>query len=325
MKLSEQDIKISLWQKWLKISNLQCLAISEPKSLTMITDYSIKDIISYRKLVWSNQNDFFYLTHIPNSFEAFSYQPDFYLFGILDEGSITIEINYTTYTVKPGYLLVYKPEQIIKVHHISNNTKGAFFMFTKGFIEKGHFQKTRLSFFDVELSNPCFKLTAKDYDSLQKIYNPIIQLLGNLSSKVWNDSANNLLVTLLLESNALIKNYTNYSFELITADVQIYNKFKTLVLKHFKQYRKLNFYSSSLNISVNYLYKVVKRQSGSSPTEILNKKLVSAAQNLLQYSSQTISEIAFEFHFASLQSFSKFFKQHTNYSPSSYRIYARSL
>lgn len=77
--------------------------------------------------------------------------------------------------------------------------------------------------------------------------------------------------------------------------------------------------SSLLNVSPNYLSSLLKVLTGQSTQHHIHNKLIEKAKEKLSTTELSISEIAYELGFEHSQSFSKFFKTKTNYSPSEFR------
>lgn len=77
--------------------------------------------------------------------------------------------------------------------------------------------------------------------------------------------------------------------------------------------------SGLLNVSPNYLSSLLKVLTGQSTQHHIHNKLIEKAKEKLSTTELSISEIAYELGFEHSQSFSKFFKTKTNYSPSEFR------
>ena len=61
------------------------------------SDYTIKDVINYRELPWTDSKDFLYLTEVPLQFESDFVKPDYYCFGMISKGHLEININNEIY------------------------------------------------------------------------------------------------------------------------------------------------------------------------------------------------------------------------------------
>jgi len=81
----------------------------------------------------------------------------------------------------------------------------------------------------------------------------------------------------------------------------------------------VHFISKKLNISSNYLSRLLKTLTGQSTQQFIHEKLIEKAKEKLSTTDLSVSEIAFELGFEHLQSFSKLFKAKTKQSPLEFR------
>ncbi len=77
--------------------------------------------------------------------------------------------------------------------------------------------------------------------------------------------------------------------------------------------------ASELNISPNYLSRLLKTLTGQSTQQLIHNKLIDKAKEKLSTTDFSVSEIAYELGFEHPQSFTKLFKSKTNLSPLEFR------
>lgn len=77
--------------------------------------------------------------------------------------------------------------------------------------------------------------------------------------------------------------------------------------------------SDKLNISSNYLRKLLKEYRGKNTQQLIHEKLIEKAKEKLSTTRLSVSEIAYELGFEHPQSFNKLFKAKTNQSPLEFR------
>ena len=77
--------------------------------------------------------------------------------------------------------------------------------------------------------------------------------------------------------------------------------------------------SEELNISPNYLSRLLKTLTGQSTKQFIHDKLIDSAKEKLSTTDLSVSEIAYDLGFEHPQSFSKLFKTKTNFSPLDFR------
>ncbi len=100
---------------------------------------------------------------------------------------------------------------------------------------------------------------------------------------------------------------------------QLAEQFIALASQHFRTHRNLDFYAKKQHVSKKYLSICVKEVTGLSPSIILNQLTVDEAKLLLNQPENNIGDVAFDLGFADAFIFSKFFKRHTEKSPSQFK------
>lgn len=81
----------------------------------------------------------------------------------------------------------------------------------------------------------------------------------------------------------------------------------------------VQFLADELNISPKYLGDMLRALTGQNTQQHIHHKLLEKAKEVLTISNLTVGEIAFQLGFEHPQSFSKFFKSKTNFSPLEFR------
>jgi len=100
---------------------------------------------------------------------------------------------------------------------------------------------------------------------------------------------------------------------------QLYRKFLELVSVGYHSRHEVSDYSTQLNITSRRLSELCKRCSGKGAKEIINGQLMAEAKRDLQFTSDTMKQIAYKLNFATPEQFSHFFKKNASASPSEYR------
>lgn len=129
----------------------------------------------------------------------------------------------------------------------------------------------------------------------------------------------------------LLLNYSNrfYNRQFITrktANHDLLTRVEELLDAYFNHEKKVQlklptveFISSQLNISPNYLSDMLRALTGQSTQQHIQNKLIEKAKEILTTTSLSVSEIAYQLGFEYPQSFNKLFKSKTNLSPLEFR------
>ena len=100
---------------------------------------------------------------------------------------------------------------------------------------------------------------------------------------------------------------------------ELFNRFMMLLEKDYKISRDVNYYAEQMNISSKYLTNIVNQVTGHTPKTIIDQYVILQLKMQLKRSTQSIKEMAWEFHFADVSFFCRYFKKHTGLTPQQIR------
>ncbi|MDE6569473.1 MAG: AraC family transcriptional regulator [Alistipes sp.] len=98
-----------------------------------------------------------------------------------------------------------------------------------------------------------------------------------------------------------------------------FRRFTELLGEHYRKERCVSFYAQQLCITPKYLTTVIKRVSGSSVSDWVDRYVILEAKTLLKHSHMSIQEIAYSLNFANQSFFGSYFKRITGLSPTQYK------
>jgi len=127
--------------------------------------------------------------------------------------------------------------------------------------------------------------------------------------------ASYLKIIMIQLANVKITDETTFDSQ----DYILYRKFMEILSEEYRNYHSVNSYAEMLNITARQLSETCKRCSGAGAKEIINGQIIAEAKRFLQFSSNTMKEIAYELNFNTPEQFSHFFKKNTAMSPADYR------
>ena len=100
---------------------------------------------------------------------------------------------------------------------------------------------------------------------------------------------------------------------------ELFNRFMMLLEKDYKISRDVNYYAEKMNISSKYLTNIVSQVTGHTPKTIIDQYVILQLKLHLKRTTQSIKEMAWEFHFADVSFFCRYFKKHTGLTPQQIR------
>lgn len=243
------------------------------------------------------------------------------------DGSFQLGFNLDTYEIHERSLLITAPGNIIRLSAYDENkiadSELIFALFSKDFVSNIHvdFDKTLQAAVRF-LESPCLTLNAEqmdiasDYFTLaRKIIHSQMDNKREIISSLLT-SITYLAVNLWRNDIASAKERQDMSSLRVN---QTYEQFIALVSQHHNKERGMAFYADKMHITPKYLSKIIKQASGRSGPDWIDSFVVLEAKNLLKYTDKPVKEIVWQLNFPTPSVFNKFFKKHTNLTPSEYR------
>lgn len=243
------------------------------------------------------------------------------------DGSFQLGFNLDTYEIHERSLLITAPGNIIRLSAYDENkiadSELIFALLSKDFVSSIHvdFDKTLQEAVRF-LESPCLTLNAEqldiasDYFTLaRKIIHSQMDNKREIISSLLT-SITYLAVNLWRNDIASAKERQDMSSLRVN---QTYEQFIALVSQHHNKERGMAFYADKMHITPKYLSKIIKQASGRSGPDWIDSFVVLEAKNLLKYTDKPVKEIVWQLNFPTPSVFNKFFKKHTNLTPSEYR------
>lgn len=272
---------------------------------------TIKDIISFSNSDWRYSEDFFYYENIDGIYyndDLLKPRAAYYCCLIVKKGTITIEVNQEQLLVNEGDFIIGLPNSPMYVLKISPETDIKAILFNDQFADI-----FKYSFLNKEV-NGHITLSPTDSMRADQLFTHLLTPLIVLSKTHWEVSARILLDALLHELDFIVQGYI-YQGSNDKRGSWLASQFKELVGRYCPESRDLGFYAKKLHITTNYLIKLVKKELGSTPMCLINQMVTERARQLLLSSQLTVGQIGDALSFPDVQTFSKFIKRQTGYSP----------
>lgn len=96
---------------------------------------------------------------------------------------------------------------------------------------------------------------------------------------------------------------------------KLFNHFMMLVERDYRLSRDVSYYARLMNITPKYLSLIVRQVTDHTPKVIIDQYVVLQIKMQLQRSTQSIKEIAWEYHFSDVSFFCRYYKKHTGTTP----------
>lgn len=158
-----------------------------------------------------------------------------------------------------------------------------------------------------------YKLNTSTYSKLLgEVYNINIQVLRN--NGFWKSIYSRLkIIILMISKEALSLFCSKYTVSKTSTTIII--QFIELIITHYKDERSVKYYADQLFVSPNYLNILANKYFSKNAAAIINNEVMLELSSCLAISGKSIKEIAYDFNFKNLSTFSIFFKKNTGITP----------
>ena len=227
---------------------------------------------------------------IVNSLEGTPYSNDTiklncFLIAVCIEGCIQLDVNYRTYKLQAGELLLGLPNTIIS--HTMLSPK----------------YKVRLAGFSTRFLQRIIKMEKETWNTAIHIHNNPVKSVGNGEDKTFFGFYRDLIIAKINdEPHCYHKEVMQYLFSAIFCEM--------LGQLHKEMEAAGNTEGSKEGI---------KQACGRTPLDLINETAVEHIKYRLKRSEKSIKEIAEEFNFPNQSFFGKYVKAHLGTSPANYR------
>ena len=273
-------------------------------------DDSVSFGISKMETIYANRKGVVDTAHRHNYFTVL----------LIREASGQHIIDFNEYPLAKNQVFCISPGQVHQV--IEHNASQGFAMvFSNAFLAENNIPIRFIE--DLNLFNdfgdtPPLQLNSTETQTIQTYANDIFNLYHSSNITFKYEAIGALLKLILIHcNNACTKDAVNY--QSIDSKNSILSQFKVLINQHYKDWHNTKTYASALNITPDYLNRVVKSQTGKTAKEHIQSRITVAAKRLLYFTDLTNKEIGYTLGFSEPANFSAFFKHCVGVSPSKFK------
>lgn len=180
------------------------------------------------------------------------------------------------------------------------------------------------SFLSEEHNHLLSNITVKQQNHIYSMLQQLLELQEQTSAE-GEAVRKMLLATLLLELKDLCKQQQAQGGESDRVSNHIVEQIQTYIAEHYAEKLTLTGIASQFYISPYYLSRLFKKSINLSLIEYINGVRIKAAQNLIEKTNESISDISEKTGFLTTAHFRRVFKDATGLSPQQYRQYYKRL
>lgn len=251
---------------------------------------------------------------------------NFSVYGVFLKELKCGELRYgrSNYDYQEGTLVFFGPGQVLGVPGNHVKSKGWGLIFHPDLIKGTPLGKDiyKYNYFSYDV-NEALHISE---DEKELVIDQMIKIQHELGRSL--DHHSNRIITTSIE--LLLSYFTRfYDRQFITRDKTnkgILEKFEQLLISYFKGdgpqqqgFPTVNYFARELNLSPNYFGDLIKKETGMSPLEHIQSKVIDIAKERVFDMDKSIAEVGYELGFKYPQHFTRLFKQKVGVSPREYR------
>jgi AraC family transcriptional regulator, transcriptional activator of pobA len=207
------------------------------------------------------------------------------------------------------------------VHQLKGNDtlEGYLFLFTENFLYKNEHEFDPMyhaGFFDTFSKSSNIKIEDDISAEMYEITRKMMKECDNVylfKAEILRRYFKIFLIYLTRQFPTVLKT------ALQTRNIELAEKFKSLLDKHYIKHKKVADYARLLSVTPNYLNEIVKKITGYPASHHIRQRVILEAKRQAAYTDVCMKEVAWHLGFSDIAHFSKFFKNSTGINFSDFK------
>lgn len=241
-----------------------------------------------------------------------------YMFLLCFQGTCSITVHLTQYTMKKGTLLILLPDLYFQVLEQSDDCKFIFAGFATELVRSSSLFSKSIEYTPFIFEKPVLQLEKKAFNLMYSYLRIIIKAKNISNNIVTQEQAALTFTQLILGLGNLIKNGKSVNQQ-YNRNQEIVKELVRTVVMNYHTERNVSFYADKMHLSPQHLSTTIKKITGKTLTDIISSFIINDAKAKLKSTEMTIQEIAYSLNFPDISFFGKYFKRYTGMSPKQYR------
>lgn len=247
------------------------------------------------------------------------HRTNFYHIIWFQSGSPTHLVDFNSIKINPNSLLFLNKNI---VHRFDSKTTfgGKAILFTDSFFCKTESDTQFLG--NSILFNDLFSVSQIKLQKTAAFFSELLQQmeteLKNVKDNSQADILQNLLHNFLLHSEREIREQ-NFSEIKKDADLDCVMLFKNFLEKGYKTQKKVNYYAEQIRLTEKKINQATTKVLGKTAKEVIDDRIMLEAKRTLAHTTKSVKEIGYDLGFNEPTNFIKYFKKHSQSTPTEFR------
>jgi len=226
------------------------------------------------------------------------------------KGSGTLLLDLEKHTLEDNQIFCVTPGQLHHLH-LNEDAEGYILSFTEAFLHMGDQE------FDLMYNSGLFQAFSRSAGI--RLNADVTREMQEVAVKMLKESNNVFLfkTEMLRRYLKIFLIYVTRQFQVPlqavnqTRNLELVEKFKSLVDANYKTHRKVADYASLLAVTPNYLNEIIKKTTAYPASYHIRQRIILEAKRRVAYADECMKEVAWYLGFSDIAHFSKFFKNAT--------------
>jgi AraC family transcriptional activator of pobA len=241
-----------------------------------------------------------------------THRHDGHSFFLLEEGTVSLEVDFKSYNIKPMSVIYIHPDQVHRTIASNNVTVSAWSIVDEN-LNPGYLQLLQ----EIVPAEPLM-LNQDTASILVEAVSLTLKLAKRKGDKLYHallkDSCNTLVAMVISQYLEHAKTArTPLRFEVVN------KAFRAIMEQNFRSVKQPSLFAEKLNISTAYLNECVKNTTGFSVSYHIQQRVILEAKRLLFHSNKSMKEIASELGYVDYPYFSRLFTKVVGITPIAFR------
>ena len=245
---------------------------------------------------------------------------DFHVIFWIKKGSGKYFIDFQEYSMEPNTVILISKDHLHYFEHFTSSCELQSIVFNSEFIYRNDADLKHLFNFNTDRhvkGAQVLKLSEKNAEYLETISQQMLVVYNEWEGESRNESFYHLLCNFLIQCEQIQGILPTR--EIVDEDSRILMEFNNLLETNFREHSKVEFYISSLGLTVKTLSRIIKSKLNVSPKIVIDERRILEIKRQLKGTTKPVKEIAYELGFDEPTNMVKFFKKHVHMTPNSFR------
>lgn len=232
-------------------------------------------------------------------------------------GTCRAEVNLVSHDFSGPALVSVKSTQILQPKYLSPDFNAAVMVMSKRLSENLFMFLNGTPLATLTARHPVVEIPRDDLPEYRNFIAEVGAIMNNKNNPYGSQALLFSILRFIFRTG--YRCYEPYRDEIVSRQGRMSDQFIQLVQQNFRKERFLEFYADKLNVTAKHLSRTVKKQTGFTAVEWIERYVVLEAKVLLKSSNLNIQQISDELNFPSQSFFGKYFKKLTGQSPKEFR------